>query len=64
MADQKLMKEILALIQLSPMDAREKAMWMMLIPQMEEKQVLKLKKSLQKETDALNDMLLKGLTHK
>jgi hypothetical protein len=64
MANQKLIKETLSLIQLSAMEPKEKAMWMLLLSEMEEKQILKLKKSLEKETSALNDLLLKAIQSK
>ena len=64
MVNQKLIKETLSMIQLSTMEPKEKAMWMMLLSEMEEKQILKLKKSLEKETSGLNDLLLKAIQFK
>jgi len=64
MVNQKLIKETLSLIQLSAMEPKEKAMWMLLLSEMEEGQILKLKKSLEKETSGLNDLLLKAIQSK
>lgn len=43
------------------MAPKEKAMWMVLLPEMEEKHIKKLNKSLQKEVSKLNDILLKAM---
>ncbi len=56
--------ELLSLIQLSTMEDKEKAMWMMLIPQMDERQIAKLADSLKRETEALNGLLLRAMKSK
>lgn len=60
----ELIKELVSYIQLSSMQQKEKAMWLLLIPAMEEKHLLKLKASLQKEVNAITDLYLNALSKK
>jgi hypothetical protein len=64
MTNQQLIKDTISLIQLSSMEPREKAMWLLLIPQMEEDKLLKLKKALEKEVNAITDLYLEALNKK
>lgn len=58
MTNTQTLKEVINHIQLSAMEPREKAMWMLLLPNMEEQAVAKLKLCLAKETDAITDLYL------
>lgn len=53
-------REIINYLQLSTMEPREKAMWMLLLPQMEEEKLGKLKKTLEKEVNAITDLYLEA----
>jgi hypothetical protein len=64
MTDSNLIREIINYIQLSTMEPREKAMWMLLLPQMEEAKLLKLKTSLEKEVNAITDLYLNSVSAK
>jgi hypothetical protein len=64
MAKQQLIRETINLIQLSTMEPKEKALWMLLLPKMEEAQILKLKASLGKEINAITDLYLKAVNSK
>ena len=59
-----IIKEIIAYLQLSSMKQKEKAMWLLLLPSMEEKHLLKLRDSLVKEVNSLTDLYLKALSNK
>lgn len=59
--DQKLIREIVNYLQLSTMESKEKAMWMLLLPQMDEEKLLKLKASLEKEVNGITDLYLQAL---
>ncbi len=61
MVKKALIKEVLSLVQLSTMEPKEKAMWMLLLPEMKEPQILKLKKSLEKEIREITDLYLKNV---
>lgn len=58
MSDQKIIREIVNYLQLSTMEGREKAMWMLLLPEMDEAQLLELKASLEKEVNSITDLYL------
>ena len=64
MAKEKMTKELLSLIRLSTMESKEKAMWMVLIPQMDDRQIEKLADSMKREAEAMNGLLLKALKSK
>jgi hypothetical protein len=64
MAKQQLIRETINLIQLSTMEPKEKALWMLLLPQMKEAQILKLKASLSKEINAITDLYMKAVNPK
>ncbi len=59
-----LVKELVNYIQLSSMQQKEKAMWLLLLPAMEEKHLLKLKSSLMKEVNAITDLYINALSKK
>jgi hypothetical protein len=59
MKKEEITKKVISYIQLSTMDDREKAMWMLLLPHMEEQHVIKLKDTLEKEVNSLMDLYLK-----
>jgi len=59
-----LIRELVSYIQLSSMQQKEKAMWLLLLPSMEEKHLLKLKGSLQKEVNAITDLYINALSKK
>lgn len=63
-ANAALIKQIIPFIQLSSMQPREKAMWLLLIPAMEESHLLKLKASLEKEINTMTDIYLNALSKK
>ena len=63
-ANAALIKQIIPFIQLSSMQPREKAMWLLLIPAMEESHLLKLKASLEKEVNTMTDIYLNALSKK
>ena len=58
MENKELIAKIIQYIQLSSMEAREKAMWMILLPDMDIDHLTKLKNSLEKEVNALTDLYL------
>ncbi|MFA5352226.1 MAG: hypothetical protein WC304_03025 [Candidatus Gracilibacteria bacterium] len=60
MANSQLIKETLQYLQLSSMEAKEKAMWMLLIPEMEEDKITRLHASLKKEVDGLTEIYLEA----
>jgi hypothetical protein len=60
MINEEITKQLLSYIQLSNMDSREKAMWMLILPHMEEKHVLKLKAALEKEANSLIDIYIQA----
>ena len=62
MANTNLIREIVKYIQLSTMEAKEKALWMLLLPEMAEEELQKLKKCLEKEVNAITDLYLKTLS--
>ncbi len=53
-------KEIIKYLQLSTMEPREKAMWMLLLPDMETEKLNKLKSALKKEVNAITDLYLEA----
>jgi hypothetical protein len=61
MANTQLIKETLQYLQLSSMEAKEKAMWMLLIPEMDEEKLTRLHASLKKEVDGLTEIYLETL---
>ncbi len=62
MQNTNLIREIVKYIQLSTMEAKEKALWMLLLPEMAEEELQKLKKCLEKEVNAITDLYLKTLS--
>ena len=62
MQNTHLIREIVKYIQLSTMEAKEKALWMLLLPEMAEAELLKLKNCLEKEVNAITDLYLKTLS--
>lgn len=58
MANKQIIKEIINYLQLSTMEPREKAMWMLLMPDMEMEKLSKLKATLEKEVNAITDLYL------
>ncbi len=60
MENQQLIKEIINYLQLSTMEPREKAMWMLLVPDMETEKLAKLKATLEKEVNAITDLYLEA----
>ncbi len=60
--EKNIIKEIIPYLQLSSMPQKEKAMWLLLLPSMEEKHLLKLKNSLEKEVNAITDIYLNALS--
>lgn len=61
---QDLVRDVVKYLQLSSMEHREKAMWMILLPQMEEQKLLELKACLEKEVNAITDLYLKAMSKK
>ena len=59
-----LIKDLISYIQLSSMKQKEKAMWLLLLPSMEETHLLKLKTSLQKEVSGITDLYINALSKK
>ena len=59
---QELVREVIKYLQLSSMESREKGMWMLLLPQMEEQKVRDLKACLEKEVNAITDLYLKAMS--
>jgi hypothetical protein len=59
-----IIKDLISYIQLSSMKQKEKAMWLLLLPAMEEKHLLKLKVSLQKEVNGITDLYINALSKK
>lgn len=60
MTKDELTKQIISYVQLSTMEEREKAMWMLLLPHMEERHILKLKSILEKEVNSMMDLYLQA----
>ena len=60
MENTKLIREIINYLQLSAMDSKEKGMWMILLPQMDEAQLQKLKAALEKEVNAITELYLEA----
>jgi len=60
----KLQKDLAQLIQASTMEPQEKAMWMMLIPQMEANHLKRLKEILKKEVESFTDLSLEVVNQK
>jgi len=58
MENKQIIKEIINYLQLSTMEPREKAMWMLLMPDMEPEKLAKLKETLEKEVNAITDLYL------
>ena len=58
MENKQIIKEIINYLQLSTMESREKAMWMLLMPDMETEKLSKLKTTLEKEVNAITDLYL------
>ena len=58
MTREELIKSIIQGIQLSTMDDKEKSMWMVLAPLMEEGELQKLESALKKEVNGLTDLYL------
>lgn len=56
-----LIKDIISKLDLSTMSEKEKAMWIILLPNMEEKHLKKLKTSLDKETDSLTSLYMETI---
>lgn len=57
-----LIASIVTLLQASTMEPKEKAMWLILIPQMEEADLVKLQDVLQKEVNAMTNLYLETIT--
>jgi hypothetical protein len=57
----KLITDIVTLLQASTMEPKEKAMWLILIPQMEETDLVKLQDVLQKEVSAMTNLYLETI---
>ncbi len=60
MQNKELIKQTLAYLQLSTMSPKEKSMWTLMVPSMNEDELRKLNTSLQKEIDALMDLQQKA----
>lgn len=60
MENKQIVKDIINYLQLSTMEPREKAMWMLLMPDMEEDKLIKLKTTLEKEVNAITDLYLES----
>lgn len=60
MDKKEITKEIIKYLQLSTMEPREKAMWMLLLPDMEAEKLNKLKSALEKEVNAITDLYLEA----
>lgn len=58
----KLVTSIINYLQLSTMEPKEKAMWMILLPEMEKDKLEKLDKTLQKEVNAITNLYLEAST--
>lgn len=56
-----IIQDILGKMELSSMSGKEKAMWTILLPNMEEKHLLKLQKSLNKETENLTNLYMETI---
>jgi hypothetical protein len=57
----KLIADIVTLLQASTMEPKEKAMWLILIPQMEETDLVRLQDVLQKEVSAMTNLYLETI---
>lgn len=62
MENKKIIKEIINYLQLSTMEPKEKAMWMLIMPDMENDKLLKLRATLEKEVNAITDLYLKSVS--
>ena len=60
MNKKEIVKQILTRIQLSTMSPKERMMWTILLPIMNEEKLHKLSESLEKETDQLMDLYLES----
>ena len=61
MQRKNIIQDILGKMELSTMSGKEKAMWTILLPNMEEKHLLKLQKSLNKETENLTNLYMETI---
>lgn len=59
----KLVTSIINYLQLSTMEPKEKAMWMLLLPEMEKEKLEKLDKTLQKEVNAITSLYLEASSY-
>ncbi len=57
-------KQIVQYLQMSTLEPKEKAMWFLLLPHMDDDQLTKLSANLEKETSVLTDMYLQSLQQK
>jgi hypothetical protein len=57
----KLIADIVTFLQASTMEPKEKAMWLLLIPHMDEKDLVKLQEVLQREVSAMTNIYLETL---
>jgi len=64
MKNDQTIKDVIAYLQLSTMDPKERAMWMLLLPQMQEEEVSKLKTILQKEVNSMTELYLQATQQK
>lgn len=62
MENKQIIKEIINYLQLSTMEPKEKAMWMLLMPDMEVEKLAKLKTTLEKEVNAITDLYLETVS--
>jgi len=53
-------RKVINYLQLSTMEPREKAMWMLMLPHMEEEKLAKLERTLEKEVNAITDLYLEA----
>ncbi|MBD3270444.1 hypothetical protein GF376_02875 [Candidatus Peregrinibacteria bacterium] len=58
---EQLQKEIIKLLELSSMDEKERMLWTILMPNMEESELKQLHKTLEKEVNALTDIYVEAI---
>ena len=62
MQNKELLKKVLQYLELSTMAEEEKAMWMSMLPYMEESKLEELKNILEKEVNSITDLYLQALS--
>jgi len=61
MANTAIARRLIPLLQMSTMSYKERLLWLIMIPLMDEKLLLKLEDSIKKESEGLTDLYMKAL---